>query len=61
MLAFNVGVEFGQLLAPAAILIAMGFWRRTAAFFRQALAANALLMTAGFMLTGYQLAGYFQS
>jgi len=61
MLAFNVGVEIGQLLALAAILIAMGFWRRTAAFSRQALAANVLLMTAGFMLTGYQLAGYFQS
>ena len=61
MLAFNVGVEIGQLLALAAILIVMGFWRRTVVFARQAFAANALLMTAGFVLAGYQLVGYFQS
>jgi hypothetical protein len=59
MLAFNIGVEIGQLLALAAILIFMGWWRRTSAFARQAFAANVLLMTAGFILTGYQLAGYF--
>ena len=29
ILAFNVGVEIGQLLALAAILIAMSYWRRT--------------------------------
>ncbi|TAM26589.1 MAG: HupE/UreJ family protein [Nevskiaceae bacterium] len=61
MLAFNVGVEIGQLLALAGILIVMAFWRRTSAFTRQAFTANVLLMTAGFVLTGYQLAGYFQS
>lgn len=52
MLAFNVGVEIGQLLALAGILIMMAFWRRTAAFGRQSLAANVVLMTAGFLLTG---------
>lgn len=61
MLAFNVGVEIGQLLALAAILIVMAFWRRSSAFTRQAFAANAILMSAGFVLTGYQLTGYFQS
>lgn len=61
MLAFNVGVEIGQLLALAGILIVMGFWRRSAAFQRQAFAANTVLMTAGFMLIGYQLTGYFVS
>lgn len=61
MLAFNVGVEFGQLLALSAILIAMGFWRRSTAFTRQAFAANTVLMTAGFVLIGYQLTGYFAS
>jgi hypothetical protein len=59
MLAFNVGVEIGQLLALTAILIAMSFWRRTDMFTRQAFAANVLLMTAGFILIGYQLTGYF--
>lgn len=61
MLAFNVGVELGQLLALSAILVVMGFWRRTAAFARQAFAANTVLMTAGFVLIGYQLTGYFVS
>lgn len=59
IVAFNVGVEIGQVLALGAILIAMDFWRRHHAFARQALAANVLLLAAGFTLTGYQLAGYF--
>ncbi|MBW3169672.1 HupE/UreJ family protein [Qipengyuania flava] len=58
LLAFNVGVEIGQLLALCAILIVMGFWRRTESFVRHAFAANTLLMTAGFMLVGYQLVGF---
>ena len=59
MLAFNVGVEIGQLLALAAILIAMSYWRRTGSFFRHAYTANVLILIAGFMLIGYQLTGYF--
>jgi len=58
LLAFNVGVEIGQLLALGAILIVMGFWRRTESFMRHAFAANTLLMTAGFMLVGNQLVGF---
>lgn len=58
ILAFNIGVEFGQLLALGAILIFMGFWRRTNTFIHQAFAANVALMTAGFVLIGYQLTGY---
>ncbi len=58
ILAFNVGVELGQILALAAILIAMGFWRRTDSFARNAFTANVILMTAGFVLIGYQVAGY---
>lgn len=61
ILAFNVGVELGQLLALSAILIAMAFWRRTSSFTRQAFLANTVLMTAGFVLIGYQLTGYFVS
>ena len=59
LLAFNVGVEIGQLLALGAILIAMGFWRRTDSFFRHAYTANVVVMTAGFVLIGYQLTGWF--
>jgi len=59
LLAFNVGVEIGQLLALSAILIAMGYWRRTSGFVRHAYTTNVVLMGAGFVLMGYQLAGYF--
>ena len=57
LIAFNIGVEIGPLLALAAILILMGFWRRTPSFMRHAFAANTILMAAGFVLVGYQLAG----
>jgi hypothetical protein len=58
LIAFNVGVEMGQLLGLAAILIAMGFWRRTGSFTRHAYVANVAIMTAGFVLIGYQLTGF---
>ena len=59
LLAFNVGVEIGQLLALGAILIVMGFWRKTSSFWRHAYAANVVVMTLGFILAGYQLVGFF--
>ena len=58
MLAFNVGVEIGQLLALSAILLVMNYWRRTASFTRHAYGANVVILTAGFVLTGLQLTGY---
>jgi hypothetical protein len=59
LLSFNVGVELGQLLALSVILIAMGWWRRNSSFMRHAYTANVVIMTAGFVLVGYQLTGYF--
>ena len=59
LLAFNVGVEIGQILALAVILIVMGYWRKSPAFFRQAYTANVVMMSLGFMLMGYQITGYF--
>ncbi|MER8961673.1 HupE/UreJ family protein [Mesorhizobium sp. M0701] len=59
LLAFNVGVEIGQLMALGAILIVMGYWRRTRSFWRNAYTANVIMMTAGFLLIGYQLTGLF--
>ena len=59
LLAFNVGVEIGQLLALAMILIVMSYWRKTNSFFRHAYTANVAMMSAGFLLIGYQLTGYF--
>jgi hypothetical protein len=61
LLAFNVGVEIGQLLALSVILIAMGYWRRTAGFWRHAYTANVVMMSAGFVLAGYQIAGLLVS
>jgi len=58
LLAFNVGVELGQISALAVMLIIMGFWRRTTTFTKHAYTANVVFMTAGFMLVGYQLTGY---
>jgi hypothetical protein len=59
MIGFNIGVEIGQLIALAVFLVVMVQWRRTASFERYAVAANVAILTAGFMLMEYQLAGYF--
>lgn len=58
IIAFNVGVEFGQLLALGGMLILMALWQRAAGFARHAVIANGALMAAGFLLTFHQLAGY---
>ena len=58
LIAFNVGVEIGQLTALAAILVVMNHWRTRSSFARQAYAANVLMMTAGFALMGLQITGY---
>ena len=59
LLAFNVGVEIGQLIALAIILIVMGYWRKTTSFWKHAYTANVVMMSAGFILVGYQMTGYF--
>lgn len=59
LVAFNVGVELGQLLALGTILIAMSYWRRLPSFAGRAWAANVAIMSAGFVLMGYQLVGFF--
>ena len=61
LIAFNVGVEIGQLLALAVILIVMGYWRRSPNFMRQATVANIIMIILGLILTGQQVAGYIAS
>ena len=51
--------QAGQLLALGGILILMGFWRRSNSFWEHAYLTNVVLMTLGFLLTGYQLVGFF--
>jgi hypothetical protein len=59
LIAFNVGVELGQFTALAFILLIINFWRNHSSFTRFATNTNCLLMSAGFMLVGFQLTGYF--
>jgi hypothetical protein len=61
ILSFNVGVEVGQVLALTAVLIALSIWRTRSGFFRYSLATNTALMAVGFLLAGYQIAGYLIS
>ncbi len=59
ILSFNVGVEVGQVVALTAVLIALSYWRTHRGFLRHAFATNTTLMAVGFLLTGYQIAGYY--
>jgi hypothetical protein len=59
MVGFNVGVELGQLAALTLMVLLFALWRSTPSFERSARGANLLLMTAGFVLCGYQLGGYW--
>src|SRR6516165_405610 len=59
IVSFNVGVEIGQVLALTVVLIALSFWRTRSGYLRHAFATNTALMSVGFVLTGYQIAGYY--
>jgi hypothetical protein len=55
ILSFNVGVELGQILVLAAILILMDYWRRHHSFLKHAFVTNAFVMVGGFLLMLYQI------
>lgn len=61
IVSFNIGVEIGQVLALTGVLIALSYWRTRGGYIRHAFVTNTALMTGGFILVGYQLAGYFVS
>jgi hypothetical protein len=58
MIAFNVGVELGQLIALTFMLLVIVWWRTSGTFQRHSVIANVVLMGLGFALTQYQLVGY---
>ena len=58
IVSFNIGVEIGQLMALAILLILINAWRATGGFSRHSAGFNYALMFAGFLLADYQLAGY---
>jgi hypothetical protein len=57
MLSFNVGVEIGQMIALTFMLAVIMIWRTLPGYGRMSVAANVLLMLAGFVLIGFQLGG----
>lgn len=59
LLAFNIGVEIGQFSALMFIILAISYWRKHHSFKQFSIATNTLLVSAGFMLIGFQLTGYF--
>lgn len=61
LIAFNVGVEVGQVLVLTVVLVLLNAWRATRSFAPGAFYANLALLVAGFALMGYQLTGYFTS
>lgn len=58
ILAFNVGVEAGQVAALAVMLGLLTAWRHTASFERFSKAANTALIIVGGLLLLMQLHGY---
>ncbi|MCR9073569.1 MAG: amino acid permease [Alphaproteobacteria bacterium] len=58
LLAFNVGVELGQILALFAILVVMGYWRRSERFMSQVVVANVIMVGLGIWLTACQINGF---
>jgi hypothetical protein len=61
LISFNVGVEAGQVIALAIVVVLLNFWRATRSFARGAKYANLALLAAGIALTIYQITGYLQS
>jgi hypothetical protein len=61
IISFNVGVELGQILALAVMLIVLTQWRKLASFTKFSTITNHALMFAGFMLLLMQLHGYLHT
>ena len=61
LIAFNVGVELGQVLVLTLVVFALAAWRHTDSFKRYAFAANIVLILVGVGLTAYQIEGYLSS
>lgn len=61
MLAFNVGVEIGQVLALTVLFAALSWLRARPDFPSLSTTANVFLFAAGLILFGMQTVGYFIS
>lgn len=61
ILAFNLGVEVGQVVALAVILFVLSGWRKKPSFAKFSGATNTVLLAAGGFLLLMQLHGYQHS
>jgi len=61
IISFNVGVEFGQIVALIGMLILLNIWRKKASFARFSKVANDGIILVGFFLLLMQLHGYLHS
>ena len=59
MLAFNVGIEIGQVVTLIALFLGFAWLRQRPDFTLIATSANVTLFTAGLVLVGMQIVGYF--
>lgn len=59
LIAFNIGVELGQFMALIFIVIVINFWRNLSSFQRFSSITNTMLMSAGLILMGLQMTGYY--
>ena len=58
LIAFNVGVELGQVIVLSLVVWLFAMWRDRPSFTRYAFAANVLLIMVGLWLTTIQIQGY---
>lgn len=61
LVAFNVGVEIGQVIVLAVVVTLLNLWRPRPSFDRWAFSANVGLIIVGVLLTAYQIEGYLSS
>ena len=58
IIAFNVGVELGQILALSLMIAAISLWRHSPSFQKFSFVSNLSLIFVGFLLFMMQLHGY---
>jgi hypothetical protein len=61
LIAFNVGVELGQVIVLTAVVALFAAWRQQRSFARYAFIANVVLIAVGIALTAVQVQGYLFS
>lgn|SRR5512138_471402 len=59
ILAFNVGVELGQIAALSAMVLAVGVWRSSGGFAVFARSTNVVLVAGAVVLLATQIHGFF--